>query len=275
MSSVTVTVLVENTAKGKGIIGEHGLAYWIETPTAKVIFDTGQGRALFDNAEVCGIDLREADAVLLSHGHYDHVGGLERFLQECPQVPVYFHPAATAYKTQKRPDGSVDPVSLPFLSGSGFQTANLKPFTAKTELPGGLFATGAIPRQTLYEDTGGAFFLDDEAQTVDPIEDDLALYFEIQDGTVVILGCAHAGIINTLNHIRDLTHDRKICAVIGGMHLLRATDERLKQTFHALRQMDIPRLGPCHCTGTRAIAAFWQHFPNQCEEVHAGKIFTF
>ena len=89
---ITITVLVENTARGPGILGEHGLAWWIDTGTHRVLFDTGQGMALTHNATRLGIKLAQADAIVLSHGHFDHVGGLEEALAAAPQAPLFFHP---------------------------------------------------------------------------------------------------------------------------------------------------------------------------------------
>ena len=91
----TLTVLSENTARGRGVLGEHGLAYWLDTGTHRILFDTGQGMALLPNASRLGIDLGRADAIVLSHGHYDHVSGLPDALRAAPEATLCFHPAAT------------------------------------------------------------------------------------------------------------------------------------------------------------------------------------
>ena len=94
MNSGRITVLVENTAGGQGLLAEHGLSFWIEIGSRRILFDTGQSEILFHNAQVLGIDLGTVDAIVLSHGHYDHVGGLRRMLEMAPAVPVYLHPQA-------------------------------------------------------------------------------------------------------------------------------------------------------------------------------------
>jgi 7,8-dihydropterin-6-yl-methyl-4-(beta-D-ribofuranosyl)aminobenzene 5'-phosphate synthase len=123
---------------------------------------------------------------------------------------------------------------------------------------------------TDFEDTGGSFFLDHACQQPDPLTDDQAIYFDTTQGTVVVLGCAHAGVINTLYYVRQLTHDRPVHAVLGGMHLINASSERLQWTIEQLRKLGVERLGPAHCTGTAAVAALWNAFPGQCFDCHAG-----
>ena len=120
---VRITLLVENTAQGEGILGEHGLAVWIETGGQRVLFDTGQGLALQHNAEVMGMDLSSADAIVLSHGHYDHVGGLEWMLGEAPGAALHLHPRATEAKFSGSGEGdAAHRVSIPFVERQEFAT---------------------------------------------------------------------------------------------------------------------------------------------------------
>jgi len=104
---------------------------------------------------------------------------------------------------------------------------------------------------------------------------DQSLYFRSDHGIVLILGCAHAGVVNTMRYVAELTGEDRLHAVIGGMHLLHATPERLKKTYDVFASMKVDLIAPCHCTGIRAIAGFWNRFPAACVEVHAGKSFTF
>jgi len=133
-----------------------------------------------------------------------------------------------------------------------------------TERSGGLCLTGEIPRRTEYETTGGSFFSDEGGQRTDPLPDDLAIFFDSTAGTVVLVGCAHAGVVNTLQYVRELTEGRPIHAVVGGMHLAAASRDRMERTIAGLRELAVERIGPCHCTGAAATAELWNAFPGKC-----------
>ena len=109
----------------------------------------------------------------------------------------------------------------------------------------------------------------------DPLQDDQSVFFDTAAGVVVLLGCAHSGVINTLLYIRQLTDNRPICAVIGGMHLISASTERIKRTIEELQYIGVERLAPAHCTGMPATVALWNAFPGQCQTCHVGTRFEF
>ncbi len=272
-----ITLLAENTARGRGILGEHGLSYWIQTPVENVLFDTGQGKVCTANADTLGIQLSSADAIVLSHGHYDHSGGLEAVRQLAPGAKVYMHPDAPLIRYSGQKDGSMKAAYTPYFSEYGWACAETERVWTRhpTEVSPGLFATGEVPRLLRFEDTGGVFSLDPEGEIVDEILDDQSLYFPTASGTVIILGCAHAGVINTIEYIRKLTREAPIRAVLGGMHLLHASPERLRLTYDKFKTWNIPLLAPCHCTGGEAIAGFRHEFPGQIKDAHAGKTFVF
>jgi 7,8-dihydropterin-6-yl-methyl-4-(beta-D-ribofuranosyl)aminobenzene 5'-phosphate synthase len=274
---IRITLLAENTARGRGILGEHGLSYWIQTPFGNTLFDTGQGMVLRSNADILGIDLSATDAIVLSHGHYDHSGGLEAARHLAPQAKIYMHPDAPIIRFSEKKDGSMRAAYTPYFSEYGWAQAEKEcVWTAKpTEVSSGLFATGEVPRLIEYEDTGGVFSLDPAGKKTDEILDDQSLYLPTPRGTIVVLGCAHAGVLNTIEYIRTLTGEAPIRAVLGGMHLLHATPERLRLTYDRFKTWKIPLLAPCHCTGVGAIAGFRHEFPGQFEDAHAGRTFVF
>ena len=211
MATGQITVLVENTAGGTGLLGEHGLSYWIELGDRRFLMDTGQGYVLLGNARRLRIPLEQADAVLLSHGHYDHTGGLEDVLRLAKSTTVYAHPAAFESKFSQSPDGTVRDVGMPSLDERKVcDMAELVWVEEPIDLGSRLRLTGPVPRITHYEDTGGAFFNDEECTKPDLLVDDQAAFIETSAGTVVILGCAHAGVINTLRYIQKLTDHRPI-----------------------------------------------------------------
>ena len=133
-----------------------------------------------------------------------------------------------------------------------------------------MFLTGPVPRYTAFEDVGGAFCRDPEGAVADPIADDQALYIDTPRGIVVVLGCAHAGVINTVNYVRALTGGKPLHMVVGGMHLANASRERVAATVAALGHARIDRLLPAHCTGPDATAALRAAFPGACEWVMTG-----
>jgi 7,8-dihydropterin-6-yl-methyl-4-(beta-D-ribofuranosyl)aminobenzene 5'-phosphate synthase len=253
-SPIAITILVDNQA-GPGLTTEHGFSLWIEADGRHILFDTGQGPALPVNARTLGVDLRQTDMVVLSHGHYDHTGGIPHVLHVAPNAHVYCHPGVVQPRYSLR-NGSPKPAHMPSASMAALDRLPEKHLRWTSEavmLSSTIGLTGPIPRQTTFEDTGGAFFLDPEARHADPIEDDLALWIKTDQGLVVCVGCCHAGIINTLTHVRRLSGVAPIRAIIGGLHLLNADDRRLNHTLSAMQTMPIETVIPCHCTGDRAM----------------------
>lgn len=269
---VRITVLVENTVYERGLLAEHGLAYWIEVGSQYVLFDTGQGGVLAGNAFRLKAPLSHVDAVVLSHGHFDHTGALAESLRGARSEKIYAHPAALEPKFARNRDGTSREIGIPYPCKQAVQQRRDQwVLTEKpTPVAGGLMVTGTVPRVTDFEDTGGPFFLDAACQAPDPLIDDQAIYFESAEGTVVLLGCAHSGVINTLRYVRELTGGRPIHTVMGGMHLVNASEERLQRTLEELNEMKIGHLGPAHCTGRAATAALWNTLPERCFPCHVG-----
>lgn len=270
--SVIVSILADNRA-GEGFAREHGLALWIEADGMRLLFDTGQGLAFAANAEKLGIQLSLTDAVILSHGHYDHTGGLEHVLSQSRYPRLFCHPLSLQERYSIHNNTPKD-VRMPDSARKAAENLPGGRFCLTTEsfrLSETVGISGEIPRETDYENTGGEFYLDREGLRADPIEDDLALWINTPEGLVVCVGCAHAGIINTLHHVMDITGNRKkIRAVIGGMHLTNASDERIERTIAALQTFAPEVMIPCHCTGERAIAALSDAFPAALRTGHAG-----
>jgi len=139
-----------------------------------------------------------------------------------------------------------------------------------TELCPGVYATGTIPRTHPLENTGGLFWQDSERSQVDPLWDDQALYLYSTEGLVVLFGCAHAGVINTLNYIAQITAIEQVYAVMGGMHLLNADEQRLQATVDTLKHYQVQRIGANHCTGMKATSLLWHHLGDRCLDAHVG-----
>ncbi len=268
-----ITVLVEDTAGGRGLLAEHGLSFWIELGSRKILFDTGQGNVLTGNARQMNVHLEQAGAIIISHGHYDHTGGLSKTLCLNRQTRVYAHPAALTPKYARNTDGSAREIGIPFLDEQKIRgQADLILTEGPMDIGEGFHLTGPVPRRTNFEDVGGQYFTDPACLQPDALVDDQAVFIEMPAGIVVILGCAHAGVINTLNYIRELTGNRRIHTVLGGMHLLTANPVRMNETVAGLHRIDARRLLPCHCTGFAAIARLWHEFPDRCALCPVGTV---
>lgn len=252
---IHITILVDNRA-APGLMAEHGLSLWIETGEQRILFDTGQGAALVPNAWALGVDLAGTDLLVLSHGHYDHVGGIPHVLRRAGHVEIYCHPGVVMPRYAIR-DGQARAIHIPKESSAAldrFPEQCLHWIQHPLSLTENIGLTGPVPRECEFEDTGGPFYLDREGRNADPIEDDLALWIRTDEGLVVCVGCCHAGLLNTLQHVQRLNGGMRIRAVIGGFHLLNAGRKRLERTVTALLSLDPDQVIPCHCTGEHAAA---------------------
>ena len=259
-----IRVLIDNTVHRGGLTAEHGWSVWIETPEGGILFDTGQTSMCLQNARALGVPLENTRHIVLSHGHYDHTGGLVAAWEMAPLARLLLHPSAIQSKHVRDRDGSARSIGMPLpcIDAVNSRLDRVVWTERPVEIAPGVFVTGPIPRNSLDEDTGGAFFQDQACQVADPLMDDQAIYMRTPQGLVVVLGCAHAGVVNTLNWIEHLEPGVPVYALLGGMHLGQASRVRLSSTLDSLRSKSIARLHPAHCTGWRASMALAQAFPN-------------
>lgn len=254
MTDPKITVLTDDRP-GPGLIAEHGLAMWIEAGEQRLLFDAGQTDATFTNAERLGIELGTVESVVISHGHYDHTGSLKSVLTVAPHARLYLHPSALEPRYSIR-DGRAKSIAMPDEAKAAALKLPLQQINwlfRPCSHSASMGITGPIPRETDFEDTGGPFFLNREATRPDPLEDDMALWIRTAKGLVICLGCCHAGLVNTVKYVQRISGLQKVRAIIGGMHLLNASEIRLARTCYHLEQWDVETLMPCHCTGERAI----------------------
>lgn len=253
-NNIEITVLVDNKSLPE-LSNEHGFSMLIKTNDQKILFDTGQNNVLRDNSEKLGVDLAEIDTLVLSHGHYDHTGGVSDVLRKNKTVHIYLNSAAFLPRYSIRNDIPKS-IQMPLKSRDRIlQTPveRLHWISDPTQITDDIGLTGSIPRETTFEDTGGPFFLDPKSKIPDPIEDDQAMWIKTSEGLVVCVGCSHSGIINTLNYITKVTKESRIHTLIGGFHLVNADQNRIDQTIEKLKEFNIKHLIPCHCSGDDAM----------------------
>jgi len=264
-----ITTLVEDTALDGSLLAEHGLSFWIEYGDKRILFDTGQSDILVLNAKTLGINLAEVNAIVLSHGHYDHTGGLSTILDIASKAKIYMHPSATEPKFSRKILG-VKSIGMPRLAKKAVQKRHVVWTATPAQIFPGISVTGQVPRTNNFEDVGGAFFVDEHYQKPDELLDDQTLFIESAKGLVVVLGCAHSGVVNALDYISNLTSRNKIYAVIGGMHLLKASRIRISNTIEAFKKYEIQKIVPLHCTGRKAMGDLKNAFGDKCSFLSAG-----
>ena len=198
-------------------------------------------------------------------------------LEVVPEARIYLHPAALENKFSRNHAGPARQIGMSDCVAQAIRhrTGGFIETTARTEIMDGVFATGEIPRANAYEDTGGAFFLDAQSTRPDPLVDDQALVIDLGRSVVLLLGCAHSGVVNTLDHVQRLTNGKPVSALIGGLHLGSASEERIQKTIERLRNAQLEMLAPAHCTGLPATAKLWSAFPDLCRPASVGTVFEF
>lgn len=257
-----ISVLAENAA-GHNTPAEHGLSYLIEHDGKRILFDTGQSDLFLKNAGRMNISLNNPDAVILSHGHYDHGNGLE-YLKGGTLV---CHPGCFVRRYGK-PDSRYIGLNRTReeLAAKFNLIAAKEPFKITDKI---LFA-GEIPRITDFESNHTSFFFEDGSP--DFVTDDSAMILILTGGMFVVTGCGHAGIVNTIEHARKITGISKIYGVIGGFHL-KEKDRQTTETIKYLKSTGAEYVLPSHCTELPALSAFHEEFG--MKQVKAGDVYSF
>ena len=263
---IRISTLSDNIARRGDFLGEWGLSILVEAGDTSILLDSGKGISASYNADTMGIDLGKIDKIVLSHGHYDHTGGLPHILRKMRKgVEILAHPDIWATKYSRHQDEPERYIGIPFqryeLESLGVRfNLTSKPVRITDEIT----TTGEITMVTDFEEIDNALFVRKETGwQQDELMDDQALIISTRRGLTVVLGCAHRGIINTLYHARQLTGVETVHTVVGGAHLMNASEERLYKTIAALRDLGVQQLGLCHCTDLSAISLMAQEFKKQ------------
>jgi 7,8-dihydropterin-6-yl-methyl-4-(beta-D-ribofuranosyl)aminobenzene 5'-phosphate synthase len=275
-----ITILCENTVGRLIGSGEHGFSAFIETDHGNALFDTGNGHGVASNSLALNKDLRTVRRVFLSHGHNDHTGGLPEVLKLTGKVDVHAHPQIF-----------LDRIAI--LKGEGKETRRFAGLIYKktyleflganfilnrdfSEVGKGMFLTGEVSRQTLFEKNDSRLYAEIDGKMIqDTLMDDQSLVLDTGKGLILVLGCAHSGMINIVHHVVKKTGKQKFNAILGGTHLDFLTPEQLEESIKAVKQMEIEKIGVSHCTGMRAASRLHQEFGDRFVYGCVGTVFDF
>ncbi|RLI05553.1 MBL fold metallo-hydrolase [Candidatus Bathyarchaeota archaeon] len=259
IKKLKVTVVVENSTsiRNPELLGKHGLCLFLEvedeTGETTILMDTGPSpEVVLHNVNKLGLNLKKVNVVFLSHGHYDHTGGLIEVLKVIDRrTPIVVHPNVFSPKYTSK----LRFVGLPFKL-SEIENVGGRLILAKNpvKITENILTTGEIERKVEFEETKGFVTVENGIFKEDILMDDQALIVKVEGkGLIIFSGCAHAGIINTIKHAQKITGIEKVYGVLGGFHLENAPKERLDATIRELVKLKPKVVGPCHCTGLKAI----------------------
>ncbi len=270
-----VTVLCENSVDEPGLIGEHGFCSFIERAKEKFLFDTGPGISLPHNVKALNKDVQGLKCIMLSHGHRDHTGGLEWAVTQVQGVEIVSHPGIFAEHLAadpKNPDAAPRRVGCPFDRGRLEEKGARFHFVSQTtEVSPGLWFVTNIERNPDQQPHDPRLLADEGGRLVpDPITDDASLLLERQGPPVLLLGCAHAGLLNILDHLERELGIKKLYAVLGGTHLKFFGPEYIPRVIDRLEAFSVEIVGVSHCTGWKAEMELAQHFGDRFRPASVG-----
>ncbi len=254
MADCKIICLVNNTA-APGFKAEHGISFHIESKCLRMLYDTGQsGDVLLHNAKAAGLDFGWLGLILLSHGHYDHSGGLLKALDRSGTIKLMALEPAFNKKFVLKDDKLKD-ISMPFELNVLWNHCDIILQQGPYSICGGLWATGEIPRITPFEKPDGRFTEEHKgAMCTDLIKDDQSIVVDTGDGLMLICGCCHSGIVNTMLQVKAL-FGHYPTTIVGGLHLESADEARISTTVEVLKEAGVKKAILGHCSGKKIMAA--------------------
>lgn len=259
-----ITDIVDDRAKA-GLCAEHGLSLLIEVGEERILFDTGAGAALLPNAGKLGIDLEKVSRIVLSHSHYDHTGGIKGLKPSCP---IYVGEGIETPSFSRRQDGTVHPLGMEESSRTVLRASEVRMVSGVELIASGIWLSGPIARKDDLEQVSGFYFDSDCTRACRVLEEQAML---TEDG-VLVVGCGHAGIINTIESFRMRAELPRIRSIVGGLHLQHTEEREIKRVADYLNELKIERLILLHCTGDEASEILATQMSGNVERGEAGKV---
>lgn len=280
-----VTLVEDYAGYETSFLAQHGISILLDVESAgvrkKILMDAGQSSTpILHNMTILGIDPTSVDMIFLSHCHYDHTKGLVGMLQAIQRedIPIIAHPTLFRpnFLTEPylRPIGITEENSRKRIEDNGGCLVLVRePF----ELLPGVMSTGEVERVTDFEEARiGAYNIEDGRLVEDQILDDMSLIVNVKGkGLVIVTGCGHAGIVNIVRHSIGITGIDSIEGLIGGFHLIEASDERIEKSAEALAEFDPGWVCPGHCTGFAANKRISTVLGEKFKLLHTGKRISF
>lgn len=268
-----IHILTDNRVKKRGFLAEHGLSIFIEHNGVNILFDTGQTDVYCHNAKQMNIDLNKTDLIVLSHGHYDHCGGLLHFPNKTKLPNIYIHNLAFEKRYALNADRKTyRDIGIPYSCNDYDNIKNSLVLTNNnTSISSNITLCSEIPSTTDFEKLSEDLCVgDDKNKFIDKMQDEQMLIFNTEKGLCIFLGCSHPGIINCLNYVGEQFPGEKIHTLVAGMHLNNVSSLRLQKTIDHIINLDIQKVIPLHCTGILAISEIKRLLGDRCLPLCAG-----
>ncbi len=257
-------VLRDNVTARDEVASGHGLSMLVRHSAGSIIFDTGDSAETWENAEALGVDLAEVSHVVLSHGHYDHTNGLPALLERLGGVMVTAHPAVFEPRWADRPGGEREYIGPP-ATRAEFEAmgAMFELSAASVSVAPDVITTGEAPRVSDLAPESPHLLVERDGQVIeDDFVDDMSLIARMEDGEVLLTGCAHAGLINIVARATDLV-GRCPVSIAGGTHLAHESEERISAVAGDIYERGVRQIVPMHCSGERGADLLEKHFAGE------------